>query len=110
MKPLAPYGTHLVSRLRNKSPYEIVLIFMGKKGSERAASFQPHLPFTLYLPHQVSPLKFEWPLRNCDVYLVDTDHSQLSFVRFCALTFFSHGANKITYVSPSKSYVIEKGL
>lgn len=105
MKKLAPYGKYL--QALNKR--DLAIIFIGQRAFMAAQDFQRVLPFTLCLPPRTSPLNYEWPIDGCHVYLVDTEQSQVSFIRFCALTFFGSGANKVTYISETQSFDIEKG-
>lgn len=99
MKDLAPYGQYLFD---HPSSYQIAIIFMGYNGAWRAHSFQPDLPYTLYLPFKSSPYDFYWPLANCDVYLVDTGNSQNFFIKQCVLCFVNHGALNVMYISKDR--------
>src|SRR5258708_240636 len=102
MKDLAPYG--------RVAQNENVIIFMGKESFQRASDFQAYIPFTFCLPFKTSPTIFHWSLKNCDVYLVDTDFSSSSFIEFCALHFFSCGAKNMKYIcaSHSKEFIYEQ--
>lgn len=110
IKSLAPCGHYLQSQIFRGSIQEVVIIFMGKFSLERSLDFQDVLPYTLCLPPSTSPADYIWPLTNSEVYLVDTGSSSFSFIRFCALCFFSYGAKLVRYISASQSFVIEKGL
>ncbi len=110
MKQLAPFGNYLANQLLVSDEYQVAIVFMGNSGYARATDFQSHLPYTLCLPAFSSPFKYVWPVKNCEVYLVDTDQSSLSFVRTCALCFFGYGAREVRYVNRYRSLIIEKGI
>jgi len=109
-KKIAPYGTFLAQEIISHPGYKIVLIFMGQNGWSRCQSMQSFYPLTLCLPPRSSPSNFKWPVLGCELYLIDTGCSQDSFIKFCALNFFSSGALKVNYVSVNQSYVIEKEI
>jgi hypothetical protein len=110
MKQLSPYGNYLAKQIQQDNDPNIVIIFIGKDGAERATQFQPYMPYSLYLPYPDSPLDYSWPLHNCYVYLVDTGHANDSFIQYCALCFFSYGAQVIHYQSALRTFTLEKGI
>lgn len=98
MKPIAPQGEWLTRQilLGNK---EIAIIFMGSHAKERAESFKPQLPYTLYLPSRTSPYTFAWPVNGCEIYLVDTSFTSASFLKKFVFHLFLEGALLINYIS-----------
>jgi hypothetical protein len=98
MKSIAPQGEWLRQRLL-AGQKEIIIIFIGTKAMERAKSFLPDLPYTLYLPFRTSPYSFIWPVNGCEVYLVDTSFSSKSFVKKFIIYLFLQGASLINYIS-----------
>ncbi len=110
MKRLAPFGDYLATQIDKNDAFKVAIIFIGQFSFERALQFQDRLPYTLALPPSSSPLHFEWPVKNCEIYLCDTGHSDISFVRFCSLIFFGYGAKLIRYISRKENVVIEKGV
>jgi hypothetical protein len=110
MKELAPYGQYLAEKLRTCNDYEIAIIFMGSNSHAKAESLQVEIPSTLCLPSLDNPFRYIWPLRNCDVYLLDGDYSKDSFIKYCAGCFFSYGANIVNYISSNRILIVEKGV
>lgn len=107
MKPIAPQGEWLKARtLANQK--EIALIFMGQKGQQRAQSFLPELPYTLYLPFRSSPYAYQWPVNGCETYLIDTDSSSSSFLNTFVVCLFKHGATQINYLSQYYSHIFRR--
>jgi hypothetical protein len=106
MKPIAPYGQYLFNTIDSEQN-PVAIIFLGKYAAKRALEFQyyipdtenPYLPYTLYLPNRSSPNNYKWPIRNCDVYLIDTGESSTSFIRFCAKHFLYSGGIVVKYYS-----------
>lgn len=107
---LAPYSNYLYERLLSGSKNEIAIIFMGHLAEERAASFQSHLPYTMYLPYPTSPLRYAWPLRNTQIYLCDTGHANYAFIKHCVTVFFAHGATFAHYISTKVQYEFNKDI
>lgn len=95
-KPLAPQGEWLKERVL-AGHFEIVIIFMGVKAKERAQSFLPELPYTLYLPYKESPSAYIWPVHGCEVNLIDTSPSSDAWIKHVVTCLFQHGAKIISY-------------
>ncbi len=110
MKQLAPFGEYLAKQIDKEGALGVAIIFMGQFAFERALGFQDILPYTLALPPNSSPARFDWPVKSCYVYLCDTGYADYSFVRFCALTLFGYGATEVRYISRNKIFTIEKGV
>ncbi len=88
--------------------YEIIFIFMGEHGRKQSESF---LSNTLYLPYPTSPLRYSWPVKGCDVRLIDTSFSSHSFIKFAVLCLFGHGADVVHYYGQNnKILTFEKGF
>lgn len=112
LKDLAMKHSHppLSGYLLNRSnDYEIVPVFIGKHSEARAIDLHSILPTTLYLPPSLSPFVYEWPIAGCELYIVDTGRSFQSFIKHCALCFYSYGAVKITYLSKNCVIELSKG-
>jgi hypothetical protein len=98
MKVMAPQGEWLKARILG-GHREIAIIFMGSHAEERARSFLPELPCTMYLPNRTSPYAYTWPVHGCEIYLVDTSSSSSSFIKKFILHLFMQGASFITCIS-----------
>lgn len=96
MRPLAPQGEWLQQKAL-KGEQGIVVVFMGKHAEERARSFLPLMPYTLYLPFKTHPARYTWPLCGQEVYLDDTGWSSYAFVQSVVSCFFRHGATVVDY-------------
>ena len=105
---LPPGADYLADQVRQGHP-EIVIIFMGKDAFNRAIHLKPYLPTTLYFPLYESPYNYRWPVFGCEIYLVDTQISKLSFIQTCAICFFSFGATKINYISRNQCRSFKHG-
>jgi hypothetical protein len=113
VKPLAPYGEHLQQNASFDAYHKVAIIFMGPLSLEKAQDLRSppfEMPYVLCLPPYTSPTHFTWPLKNTEVYLVDTGHSSVDFVRSCSFCFFAYGATKITYISRKQSFIFNKEL
>lgn len=98
MNPIAPQGEYLRNRILSGQK-EIVFIFIGAKAAERAKSFFPRFPYTIYLPFKTSSYAYTWPVEGCEIYLVDTSYSSSSFLKKFILHLFMQGAVLINYIS-----------
>lgn len=110
MKPIAPLGEYLVKEIKYNGYKGSVVVFMGERAQIIATKLHPFVPSTLYLPPFTSPYHFRWPVLDCGVYLVDTGNSKFSFIRYCALCFFSYGAKFVYFQSRNKDFNFEKGF
>ncbi len=94
---ILPYGK-VVEALIDQRPY--IFIFIGKNAWKRARSFKdPYFPSTLVLPPNDSPFAYSWPVKDCEVYVLDTDVTRIAYVRGLFSCLFNFGSKVIKYVS-----------
>lgn len=85
--------------LQFKGRFYYIFIFMGVHAWTRANTFRhPYFPSTLVLPPGESPFDFIWPVRDQDVYLLNTSPTNDAYVREVVGCLFNAGAKSIQYV------------
>lgn len=107
MKPIAPQGEWLKKKILSDQK-EIIIIFMGQCAKDRAESFLPELPYTLYLPFKASPYAYTWPVHGCEVYLVDTSFSSKYFLKTFVMCLFMSGATLVHYLFKKYSHTFKR--
>lgn len=102
---LPPYAKELLAL---KEPYPYVFIFMGKNAWVRAKSFRhPYFPSTLVFPPDTSVYDYSWPVKDQDVWLLNTNHSiDASWMKEVAVCLFNHNAKSVRYVDKDASLTV----
>lgn len=96
---IPPYGKEI-----QPSSDSYIFIFMGKMAWKRAKDFkEPYFPQTLVLPPNDSPFDYAWPIKDREIYLLDTGITIPENVRQVVMCFLNSGASVIRYISRTVS-------
>ena len=100
---IPPYGKQLFDlQKQGLRPVNSVYIFAGLRAWAKTAAFQISHPDTaLCLPPWRHPHEFHWPVRDCEVLIVDTLASDQEYIDWMAEAAFrdGDGAGKIYFIS-----------
>lgn len=76
MKKLPPYGRPLADLIeKGKKPENDIFLFIGKNAWDKARDYENSSFYPLALPFSYYPDQYWWPVKNCNVLIVDTDYS-----------------------------------
>ncbi len=110
MKIYPPFGKYLDTE---KHSYSAAIIFLGPNSWAIASEFQnkaPSIRCAMFLPFKKSPKDYFWPVKGLDVYICDTDVTDLNFVKYFSTVLFGFGANAVMYNSAIYNCSYEKGI
>ncbi len=114
-KPFPPGGEYLARLLLNGCNQESTIVCIGYLSKENIKKWDL-FPTTMYLPFGHSPLRYNWPLRNVDVYIMDSGYSTYSpkssrqFIKFCATVFYAYGARNVKSFNQNKIIEFNKDI
>lgn len=91
-KKLPPYSHNLIEKFKhNELPKNDVFVFIGKNAWQSAKIFSLSQT-VLLLPPRESPYKYQWPVINLQVLVVNTGDVQDHLIKQTAHALLSSGA------------------
>lgn len=106
-KKTPPFGKALAFYLLNNDPSaKYIYLFIGINAWHAAKKRSFTNSLILCLPPFESPLIYEWPVRKCDILVIDTGMCEQDYVEGIAICLLHHGANIVHYCSPDYQLTI----
>ena len=100
-KKIPPFGNRLRSDivLRKRNKKYSVWVVCGSKAWDKATNRVISHPYTLCLPPWLDPNEYRWPVKDCEIMLLDSGCSDEAYLDLIAHTLFSSGAKSITAIN-----------
>lgn len=113
MKKSLPYGK-ILNNLQKQQlrPANSVYLWTGSKGRQQAYESSICRPQrTLWLPHWDLPDDYWWPVKGCDILLIDTGQpdgsdSEEKYIERIVVHLYRYGAAVVRSISPSYNLTI----
>lgn len=98
-KKLPPYGAPILSAIeQGLTPINDIYLFCGRNAWHKATGMNKQRP-TLCLPPWEDPSIFDWPVKNCDILILDTGGSDQDYIDAIAASLFACKASIIRVVT-----------
>lgn len=96
-----PYSKPLKVLLeQGQLPSNSVYLYIGNKAWDAAKATHMSRPSrTLLLPPEKKPSDYDWPVKGCDILMVETSKVDTEYIEYFALILFSYGATRVTLIS-----------
>lgn len=106
---LPPYGKYLYIALsEGNNPTNDVYLFVGKHAWGKARnSFVMRPTRTLCLPYDHFPEHYDWPVKGCDILVLDTGNGAHRLIDL-SLCLYQDGAKIVRSISPYNLLTIYK--
>lgn len=97
MQKLPPYGKPLASLLQSGfKPNNDVYVIIGKHAWKKAHGLSISYPQrVLCLPPYECPSVYEWPVKQCDILLVNTGYGHDDYAQDVAFYLYQQGASLV---------------
>lgn len=102
MRKLPPFGAKLAQLLsQGLKPSNDVYLFIGNKAWAKGNNSTLMRPTrTLILPPWLSASTYEWPVRQCDILIIDTGFAEPPYIEHLTYCLYKDGADIVRFVSP----------
>jgi hypothetical protein len=107
-KKLPPYAAPLQKlQLENNPPANSVNIFIGMQAWKKAKAFSvSHPTRCIALPAWESPINYIWPIKGCDILIVDTGYAEKEYLEDLVYCLYQSGATIVRGVTPDFSLIV----
>ncbi len=108
MPKLPPFGKPLADlQAQGVAPKDSVNIFIGNKAWKKGENFSISYPTrTLIIPPWQSPSIYRWPVRDCDILIVDTGYAEPEYITTLAIELYKADAEIVRCITPSFKIVV----
>jgi hypothetical protein len=98
---IPPYGKPLKALLeQGQLPSNSVYLYIGEKAWDKAKATAMSRPTrTLILPPEKNPSDYDWPVKGCDILIIETTEVDTEYIEHFVLILFSYGATRVTLIS-----------
>ena len=98
---LPPYGKPLKALLeQGQLPNNSVYLYIGEKAWDKGYLSSISRPTrTLILPPSEFPIIYDWPVKGCDILMIETTPCDTGSIENLVDILFIYGAEKITLIS-----------
>jgi hypothetical protein len=97
-----PFGKPLKALLQSgQIPLNNVYVYIGNLSWEKGKSSSICRPErTLILPPSDNPVIYDWPVKGCDILIIETSMLLPAFIEDVVYILFRHEAIKVTSIAP----------
>jgi len=100
-KPLPPYGKPLAQLLsQGLRPRNDVYVFIGEGAWKKGENFHLSYPErTLVLPAWLPAYNYHWPVKDCEMTIVDTGYANEDYITELICELYSHKAREVWLIT-----------
>ena len=105
---LPPYGKGLYDLIQqNLKPSNSVNLFIGTKAWDKGRAFSVSYPNrTLILPAWHDPYLYYWPVKDCDILIVDTGYANDDYIESLVISLYQHQAAIVRFIDPDMNLIV----
>lgn len=109
-KKFPPYSKNLSALIHaGYRPKGSISLFIGNYAWQKGAThFVSHPTQTLVLPAWLCPYNFSWPVKQCEVMVIDTGFAEIDYIEDIAIALFTDEASSVLYFSPNNDITFYK--
>lgn len=111
MPKLPPYSKNLYFLMKKGMfPKSYISLYIGLSAWEKGNYFSKEYPDrTLILPAWEEPTDYFWPVKKCDVLIIDTGYAEKKYVHDLTACLFAYNANIVFFSSHDSFTIFKKG-
>jgi hypothetical protein len=98
---IPPFGKPLKALLdAGALPNNSIYLYIGKFAWQKGKSSSICRPArTLILPSSERPIDYMWPVRDCDILIIETSPQKATYIEDVVYILFKHEAFKVTVIT-----------
>ena len=105
---IPPFGKSLFAlQQKHLKPISSVYLWIGDKAWQKGKAFSPSRPVTnLILPPWECPTTYLWPVKDCDVLILETSFADLEYVEDLVYCLYSAGAEIVRLIKVNDQLIV----
>ncbi len=108
LKKVPPYGKPLFAiQQKHLKPLGTVYVWLGNEAWQKGKNFSISMPErTLIIPPWYCPTNYHWPVKQCDLLILDTGFAELEYVDDLVYCLYSAGAEVVRFINPNNQLTV----